>query len=248
MSVQSVLTSLDIKDKEQEVYLALLKLGVARARTIAASVHIPRQTVYSILDSLVHKEVVEQRDKKGIKMFSATPELLFLALDRQKEEIEKKRRQIEKELPELQQIQFREPTLPKVAYYEGVDGMRRLFNDILKQHKTGIKKFRGYGINKFKEALGDILYDFVKKRASYNVETELVIGRGDDDFGITGPGNAHGRTVKRIDMPQQKAGCYIVGNRIYLFSFINQIGLVIEDGTIATLFAGIFDDHWKKTK
>ena len=93
-----------------------------------------------------------------------------------------------------------------------------------------------------------MLEEFLKKRQRLGVKTNLFVGLGDYDFDLGEHAKKYNRTMKHLNMPQQKAGCYIVGNSIYLFSYETKIGVRIEDKAMAELLMGVFDDHWSKTK
>ena len=243
------LKKIGLRDREAQVYVAVVKVSPAPASRIAKEARLPRQTVYSIIDDLVGEGFIEQSDRRGVKIFSANPENLLALLDRRKEEVAKNKQLVEKALPEFLSLQKRVRALPKVQYYEGEDGVKHLFENILEQYrKGGGKKFRGYGINKLKETLDEFLYDFIKKRGELGVETKLFVAQGPDDFGITSEGNRYGRKVKRIPMDPQKAAVYIVGDRVYLFSYEDDVGVMVENEKISNLLKVAFDDHWQRSK
>jgi HTH-type transcriptional regulator, sugar sensing transcriptional regulator len=242
--IAKLLKEIGLNEKEAQIYLSLVKLGTSSAAEIAHEVKLPRQTVYSILQPMVEQSLVEQSDKRGVKQFFTDPNHLLVLLDNQGKEIDKSRRQLEKEIPKLIEKQKRAKELPKVQYYEGRDGLKRLFENILEQHRRGKDKvFRGYGINKFRETLGKFLYDFVRKRARYGVTTNLFIGQGPDDFEITEK-TRYGRNVKRLKIDPQQAGIYLAGDRVYLFSYDDNVGVMVENKAIVKLLKGVFDDHW----
>jgi sugar-specific transcriptional regulator TrmB len=247
--MQKILLRVGLSKKEADVYLALLEQSSASASEIARLVNLPRQTVYSILQELMEHGLIEQGFKQGAKRFYADTDQLFSFFDKQKRNIEDSRKMLEWELPSLLEKQKKPSHLPMVKYYDGPAGLIQLLDSILEFYKKSAEKlFRGYGINKFNEALGDYLYEFVKKRGQYGVNTRLFIGQGADDFKIKGKANAYGREVKRLGMKPQQAGVYIVGNRIYLFSYPDKVGIMVENENMAQLLTEVFDDHWKKYK
>jgi sugar-specific transcriptional regulator TrmB len=243
--ITKTLNSLGLDQKESSVYLALVKRGFASASQLANQTGLPRQTVYSILNRLIELEFIEQSDKRGVKAFLADPNKLFSLLDKQKQILEKNRKLLQDDIAEIIPVPVSSKALPKIQYYEGRTGLVRLFDSILDLYKKGASKnFRGYGINKYKEALGDYLYEFVKKRDAYGVNSRLFIGQGPDDF--TDDKNPMGRKVKRLEIKPQKAGLYLVGDRVYLFSFEDNVGVMVENDNIAELLKRVFDDHWTK--
>ena len=244
---EEILSKIGLSKKEVEVYLAMLKIGPASAAQIAREVGMARQTVYSLLGAMVESGFVEESDRAGVKQFFVDPQHLITLLERRKEAAESQRRIVEKELPKMLALRPKKVALPKVQYYEGENGLRRLFENILEQYKKGERDiFRGYGINKIHGLLSEYIPDFIKERYELGVDTRLFIGRGEDDFGITDTSKAYGRTVKRLDMEAQKAGMYLVGNRLYLFSYEDRVGVMIENETIARLFRATFEDQWER--
>lgn len=246
--MKELLSKLGLNEKEISVYLGTLKAGPASSARIAMETNLPRQTVYSLILPLVERGFISKSVKRGVKEFFADPKQLLTLLDRQKEALTKNQALIEKELPKLLALRKKTAPLPKVEYYDGDDGLKNLFEHILTFYKKGgDKEFRGYGINQFHEvSLGGYLKEFVTERSKYNVKTRLLIGQGPDDFGIKDEATALNREVKRIAIDPQKAGIYLVGNQVYLFSYDDKTGVMIENKAIAKLITAIFDDHWKK--
>ncbi len=246
-SINEILNKIGLTDKETTVYKTLLEYGISNAAKISMAVSIPRQTVYSLLDGLVEQGLVEQSDKAGVKQFFADPSHLLSFLEKKKKSFDSLSKDFEKELPNLLAKQQKYRSLPKVLYYEGSDGLKRLLENILDQYKKGDEKiFRGYGINYFnRTTIKDFLQSFVKERSKFGVETRLLIGKGDDDFGITNEKNKLGREVKHLDIEPQQAGIYIAGNRAYLFSYEDNVGVMIENEAITKMFKATFDAQWK---
>lgn len=254
--IKNILIKLGLSDKEIEVYLALLGVGTSAASSISRQLNMPRQTVYSILEKLVESGFIEQSDKRGVKQFFCNPNDLLSVIEKQKTQLEKNREVLEKELPLIMASRKRSPTFPKIQYYEGEKGLKRLFNNILDVYKksgkdggdskNGANKiFRGYGINNTKNLLHGHASEFVADRFKQGIETRLFIAEGPDDFEITNQPDALGRTIKRLRMDQQKAGMYVVDKKVYLFSYENNFGMIIEDEAVAKLIRDVFDTQWE---
>jgi HTH-type transcriptional regulator, sugar sensing transcriptional regulator len=245
--LQAYLDRIGLNQKERHVYETLLTLGVAKAAEIGRRTNIPRQTAYSILESLVTKHIVDVHAHRGVRVYSANPQILLKRVRSTQDELERTYTDLQKEIPKIEALKMRPAAIPEMKYYEGTEGLKELFNDILEQHAQGAKEFRGYGVNQVGRALpGEFLASFIKKRWAHKVDTRLLIADAPDDFNITGPENTLGRRVKHINIPEQDAACYIVDDRVYIFSYIDQVGLVIHNATIAKLLTAVFDDHWNR--
>ncbi len=247
-TLQKTLLKCGLDEKEARIYLATVKVGPSPLSKIAREAGVLRQTTYSIVSNLVQRGFIEESDRAGVKQFFADPKKLLLLLERQKEALETSKNDVEQLLPEFERIRLSRTTkIPSVRYYSGDEGVQEAFEDILDHYKTGSeKKFRGYGVNTMRDILGDYLPEFIRRRGELGVETDLFVAEGDDDFEITET-TQYGRKVKRIAMPKQNAGAYVAGKRLYLFSYTDKVGVVIENKAIVDLLTQAFDDHWKKS-
>jgi predicted DNA-binding transcriptional regulator len=248
--LQKALKQLGLKRREIDVTSALVELGGAKISTLASKCKLPRQTVYSILKKLSQRGLVTRSSKNGVIWFSSNPKELVQFVDNQKAELQKIKFSLKgDEVAFAEKVEERHP-LPIVQYYEGSLGLKRLLEGILDVYKKGkSKKFRGYGINFFSAARGieDYLNYFIRQRSKYGVETNLFIAKGPDDFGITDESRSYGRKIKHLDIEEQNAGIYLVGDRAYLFSYRDNVGVMIKNQAIAQLLKDAFDDHWNKS-
>lgn len=248
VTIQNSLKELGLASKEIEVYLTLLKTGQASAAIVAKHSGLPRQTVYSLLGSLVEARFVDQSDKNGVRHFFADPNSLSKLINQKKESLDRNKKVLEEELPKFLAANKRGASFPVVQYYEGQQGIKRLFDEILDQHKRSKAKiFRGYGINQFYEGMEEYFRYFVEERYKYGVDTKLFIANAPDNFGIKDESTALGRAVKQLPIEEQQAGVYMVGNRVYLFSYKDNVGVMIENQAINSYLKEIFDILWSKS-
>ncbi|MEI7425995.1 MAG: helix-turn-helix domain-containing protein [Candidatus Moraniibacteriota bacterium] len=120
------LEKIGLDKKESQIYLALLELGSANIGQIAKKSAVKRTTVYDILDSLKKKGLLGQTKQKNHTLFFAeNPE----KLERQ---IEEKKKIIQKVMPELLSIANRLEKKPKIKFFEGIAGIREVYEDTLK--------------------------------------------------------------------------------------------------------------------
>jgi HTH-type transcriptional regulator, sugar sensing transcriptional regulator len=245
-TIQAHLARLGLTKKDTTVYMAVIRLGLARASEISAEVSLPRQTVYSILHNLVRRQLIEQYDRRGIRHFSGDLRALLRRIRTEQEKLQQEEAALAQEIAQIQTIKHRPASLPVLHYYEDREGLKKLFSDILVQNKAGEKKMSGYGVNSYQKTMGEYFYSFIKKRAALGVKTRLLIAEGPDDLSLTGPTDAYNRSVKRLRMDEQHAGCYIIGDRVYFFSYFDNVGFVVENRAIAKLLQAVFDDHWQR--
>lgn len=248
--MKEIFEKLGLGKKERRVYIACLKRGPAPASKIALEAGLPRQTTYSILSRLIEEGLVEQSDRAGVRSFFADPRKIPSVLERRQTKLAETKRAVEEKMAELLSMKQSVVEFPKVEYYEGEEGIKRFSEEILEYYKKkNIEKvLRGYGVNKFSEGLGDYFAEHAKKRAELGVETRLLVGKGETDLGLEDELLRKWRQVRQIEMNPQESGVYLVGSRIYLFSYKDKVGVMIENEAIAELLKNTFDDHWQRVE
>jgi sugar-specific transcriptional regulator TrmB len=237
-----------LSKKDLYIYKTLLMLNQATSSRVSKEISIPRQTVHSILVKLKKSGLISLSNKSGVQIFVADPELLHTTIQKKREVLSSIERCSEEAITSLVKLKRKYVKRPLVKYYDGSIGLEHLFSSMLTYYKekNSVKEFRGYGINTYSiTSIQKYLTKFIKKRATLGVRTRLLIGAGSENFtkGMANKLNIH---CKHTSFIPQNAGIYILEGRVYLFSFNDNAGLVIENETIARLLIHIFDDQWSR--
>lgn len=180
----AALRHLDLDERQVTTYLALLKLGPASIRDIAAESGINRGSTYETLKQLATKGVVSYFPKGKRRVFQAEDpdRLLNLAESKQqalKQAVEQLRSEI---IPSLKQTQS--PLSPgNVRFYEGDDGIELVLRDLLES--TAKDPERGYSVISTK-SLREHLYrpfpNFTRERIKRGIKVRvLAMGEGGDE-------------------------------------------------------------------
>ncbi len=246
--LRNALAALGYSSHEVRVCLTLIERRVARASEIATAARLPRQTVYSILKRFIEKGLITATAKKGVRKFACDYRHVSDFVKREQLRLKRVAHSLETGLPPAVAVDLQARPLPLVTYYEGSLGLEHLFDSMLDQYKKGkYKTFRGYGINFLAKTYGleEYLRYFLEKRAALGVKAKLFIAKGPDDFHIVDEKTRLNRDIKHLDIEEQNAGIYLVGNRLYLFSFKDNVGVMIENRSIAQFIASTFDDYWE---
>ncbi|MFA6064646.1 MAG: helix-turn-helix domain-containing protein [archaeon] len=124
------LANFGLKEKESEVYLALLKSGPSLANKLAKKTNLLRTTVYDYLDALIEKGFATYTIQGGKKYFSATnPEKLLETFEEKKNAQENTLKIL---VSQLKTIANTDEKKVKVDVFEGKEGMKTAFNQILR--------------------------------------------------------------------------------------------------------------------
>src|SRR3989338_6670741 len=130
MEVKEALEKFGLDKNETVVYLACLRLSPALASAIAKTANIPRASIYDILERLMARGIVSYSIQNGKKYFTTAPPEQLIKL------LEDKKTALEQALHELKLMQKKEEVMPKIQVYTGKEGLKTVFNDIVRTRKT----------------------------------------------------------------------------------------------------------------
>lgn len=125
MRLEKLLDEFGLSGTKGTVYLAALRVGTGSVYEIAKLAALPRTTVHEILQHLTSLGLINFTSKGRTKIYNAeSPEKLATIL-------KEKERKLESVMPELLSQFNTTGTRPRVRYYEGVEGVKRVLEDTL---------------------------------------------------------------------------------------------------------------------
>lgn len=132
--VIQTLKSLDLSDKEIDVYLAILELGSVPASVIGKRTGIVRSTTQYTCQQLTQKGLLRSITRGNTFLYSAeSPEKLVYLLDQQKKDLEVKEDNVKRIIGDLKKRMNPKILLPRVQFIEGEDNMISLYREMLDQ-------------------------------------------------------------------------------------------------------------------
>jgi sugar-specific transcriptional regulator TrmB len=135
--IEQLLEDLGFSDKEVKVYLAALRLGMQPASVLAKNLKMNRVTTYVICKKLIDRGVANAVTRNNIQYFTVErPEALVKYAERQEHAWERRKKSIEKNIPEFADYMRDISSLPKVRFYEGIEGIKTVYEDTLSQGNT----------------------------------------------------------------------------------------------------------------
>lgn len=114
-----------LTENEAKTYLAALELGETTVSRIAKKSGIKRTTTYLAIDSLKEKGLISAIKKRDKTFFYAEDPRKIV------ENIEEKKKEVEKSIPELLSLANLIDKKPKIRYFEGHDGLKEVYKDTL---------------------------------------------------------------------------------------------------------------------
>src|SRR3989344_5251078 len=247
MNIETILKNFGLNEKEASVYLALIELGPSPVRLLAAKSGVNRGTTYDILKSLIALGLVSYYNKQSHQYFSAeAPDKLLSALEDKRQNIEKLKSEIQKELPQLQSLFERQGGKPTVKLYEGIKGIKSVLEDVLET--VGREKLKEYYVYSSANLRKDVYkaypaFSDLRKAKKISVKT-ISLGEGgqlvgmDERKWLTGSGEQLKATYEII-----YAGKVA---HISLDNADTPVGVVIQNREIFETQKVIFESLWFK--
>lgn len=132
-----LLKKLGLTEGESKIYICLLNLGSSQASKIQENVKLERRSVYDILNKLIEKGLVSYIDENKVRKFKvANPSLLIDYLEDKKSGIEKLKKEVKNQLPEMMSLFNESKSSINSEVFHGEDGIKTVWNDFLnyKEH------------------------------------------------------------------------------------------------------------------
>lgn len=249
MKIKQALEEIGLSKIEVETYLHLLKLvNPQPASIIANRISLNRTTTYKALVNLSKKGLATKTMKHGIICFfaEAPEETLKALIEERKQSIEKISESIIEALPSLTVSEETSSNIPKIRYYEGLDGLKQIYEFILKE---GVDYYRYGDIAKIYGTLGDFTDDFIKRRNKLGIKAHAIMPYDKDKEDLYKSNEAELREALYIPYKlfPIEGEVRIFGNKVGILSLKKEspIGILIESGTIARMFKAVFMLTWE---
>lgn len=243
MRILHSLEKLGLEYKEQLVYVALLQLERATANEIAYKANLKRPTTYDILYRLRAGGVIaEVKEGKKRKFVAQPPEQLLTLLDEQK-------RAVEQDLPQLLSIYNTKTKRPKVAYFEGVDGIKQLYEDTLLVTPNG-GEILAYVTKDTVDALPEYTADYVRRRVAKNITLRGIYESSPAVKRYLAKNKEQRRQARVLNNAQPLDNeINIYGDRMIIITHKPEpFGVQIESKEIADTQRTIFELAWRSAR
>ena len=177
------LKALGLSDREIAIYCALLQLGPASIRDLAAKADVNRGSSYETLKGLVKKGIVNYLPKGKRRIFQAEDPSRLLALAEEKQQaLEQTLNSLKSDIiPGLRHLKPEFAT-SNVRFYEGDEGVEFVLKDILSATDKGNKTYSVISTQALREHLYRPFPSFTKQRIAKGISVRvLAIGEGGDE-------------------------------------------------------------------
>ena len=250
-NIKEVLDSLWLENNESIIYLESIKLWTVPASIIANKLNLPRTTIRYACESLVKKWLFISITKWNTKLFTAEhPNKIKNLLLIEKNKWEEKENKLNKVMSDMIQMYNPYTKLPKVTFYEGEEGIRKVLWDSLTAKETiesivGVDAISWYIDKANKEYVKERKRLKVKKRSIYSdsKNTKKYLGS------IYNKINDELNEIKFINSDEYKQyiSLMIYDNKVSYITLNedNYIWVIIENSDIYNYHKNQFKFMWK---
>jgi len=172
-----VLLNLGLSPEEAEIYLSLLNNGPQTAIGLGKSTKVKRTYVYRIATDLIKKGLVNQSKRNKTTIFAPlSPDHLLSLAEERKQKAQAAERSLEGVLTQLKEKYVSIDEKPMVTTYEGVSGLKKIYNDMISEGKEILAMLQ---TSEVEPELRDWLKSvFVPKRAEAGINAKVILASG----------------------------------------------------------------------
>lgn len=230
---------------EAAVYGQLLKHGPQGVAVLSKRVKkVKRSLLYKVLDRLIERGLVQAQKKEGATTFAPqSPELLLKGLENREFELAKSKQALTAAMPELKAKFNLSSERPVLRFFEGVEGLRELYEDKL---TSGVKELyfvRSSRAEVYQEAFGKWFTHYLQRQSALDIKVySLTV---DDEEANHDPAIDKARNVIRTWIRPEDYTAPIeidsYGDKTAIISFGKEIfGIMIESAPIACAVKELF--------
>lgn len=233
---------LGLNGRQAKIYLALLQLGSASAVELAKFTACKHPTVYDVLDVLKEKGLVSESLCEGKKRFAAEAPAVLQQIE------ERRQSALGTILPDLNSLFNARGNRPRIRFFDGVDGIRRVNEELL---NVKSKEYFYFGsVQEMFETSGETyLREFFRRRIERGIWSNALRNPGGEmDIDYMRPGEHNLRRVRYLPRPitDDIAGLYLYDNTVAIHSTLKETyGMVIESEELFRLLKSIWLCLWE---
>lgn len=250
LKIKQTLTLLGLSAMEITIYLDLLRLGNSPASLIARRLKINRSTCRYTLENLAKKRFIFQESRNGTYFFTAEdPEKILLLIQNEQQIIDEKENAVSQIIGDLKDLKNPHVHIPKVRFFEGVDGLIKMYEDVLEDEKT-IHGYLHYNELEFHPEFNKFVQEkYIPRRIKTKNKSFMIFNNIESDKNYTKKDPDMNRVTMLV--PQKdypfKTCFHIYGNKIAFYSHLNDqypSGVIIEHQVIKDDHFNLFKMAW----
>lgn len=241
---KKVLLQTDLTPSQAEILDFLYQNKEAKASVIAKNINRSRAIVYKEAEELSKMGVLEKIDRPNqVTVYSANhPSNLQKLMEQKEDQIKKDKELLANYLPDIISSFNLINNKPGIRYYEGIEGLSRIYDEILDEGKDFLLLRSAYD-PVYKKEIVPIIENFIKKRVAKNIKVKAITPA---DTAEANAENDARWLMERFwvdkEVYNSPVEIDIFGNKVAILSFGEElIGLIIESRQIAKSLEQLFN-------
>ncbi len=241
LNTKPLINLLGVSEQESLVYLALLELGEANIQDIAKKSGVKRTSIYNFLQEMKEKGLIIQTSKHKGRLYTAVnpKQLVDIGKSRLLE--------LEGMVPNLSALYQESVNKPKVAYFEGIDGIKDAYTDML-EAKQPVVSFED--IDYLKKMLPKNYYAYLPpERAKRGISLRTISKDSPEARAFSKDDIKLLRQTKFIKTDKPfKTEINLYGNKALMISFREDrpFATIIEDKDIVETLRTTWNELWER--
>ena len=244
----NTLHNIGLTEFESQIYEILLKSGEIPMAHLVKQSELKHSTVYSVVDALVKKRLVIQKDiRKKLHVKAESPAKLLDIAKNQYTVANSALSSVQSMLPFFLSLYINSTAKPAVRVFEGIEGVKQVYQDILNERKFVYSLERVGVCNK--DLLQWINTSYTKRRILEKIHTNVIATN-----------NSSAKEYKARDLKELRTtrlisqNTFPLENEVAIYgdkvAFIYQadeyplLGVVIQHAKIAATCKSWFDLAW----
>lgn len=243
MSVDTAeLLKIGFSPKEAKLYLTLLARGGATAAELTAASSLKRPTVYKLLENLQSRGLVAQSFSGSRRYFTPEPPEQLM------KNVETQKRNIEQLMPDLTDLFMANSQHPRVRYYDGIAGIRKI-HEVFLTLPPGANYYYFGSMRSSVDALGeDFIAEYTRQRVRKGIWSNGIYPReeamSNPDL-TSSPENL--RRLRYFDLKGMNnlGQLTMFDHKIAIFSGRRDLfGMILESEDCYSIMKMVFDAMW----
>ena len=179
MSLTQELLTFGLSNKEADVYLSAMQLGLSSVQEIAEKAGLNRTTTYGYIKGLISRGLMSVVESRGRLSYTATkPEQLKTLTEQQEQQLRRRREALDGLLPQLESIYNLAKDKPSVQFFDHhPDNLKKLRDEIVNLRSDEVynlynyEKFHEYTNRKHIQGILDSVQSF---KAIYIAKSKIL--------------------------------------------------------------------------
>lgn len=249
MPTPNNLQNLGLSADQTAIYLTLLSSGPQSAISLAKLSGIKRTYIYHLCKELEKEGHIKLAQKGRTTYFSAqSPDLLLAKAQEKKALAETALLTLQSILPELQSKYRLTDTKPVVSYFEGLEGIKKVYLDTLTATTPILALVETSSVEP--EIYQWVTKEYVKERIKKGINVQAIVETGDKTSSYIAKNEAELRESKTVPATKHpfEHEINIYDDKVALINHragTKLLGIIIDNKDVATTFRSWFELTWR---